>query len=290
MVSRKRESHIKARHLTVTSLVLHRGAGELYSCYISKKSMNENTKEVLNRSGYICKRYLLFVSFFLFFTLLQSNVYCINLPDDSGVNQSVAKDNTAIDGERLAENPSVTAPAVPKSPASEELTDIIDIKPPVSYGWNSRWIIFLLLALAAILAAIAVLLIWKKRRSSKTGEPSIPAEPEDVTALAALSELAAADNIQDRVFYFSLSSIIRAYLDGRFGLDTMEKTTEELLPVIKKLQVEAGLKSALAELLRSADPVKFASVQAGRARRSQDLEFVEGFIKTTRRVVKDGNV
>lgn len=252
--------------------------------------MIQDLKEVLNRSGYIYKLCLLFVSFFLFFTLLESNVYCINLPDDSGVNQSVAKDNTAIDGERLAEDPSVMAPAIPESPASEELTDIIDIKPPVSYGWDSRWIIFLLLALAAILVAIAVLIIWKKRRRSKTGELSIPAEPEDVTALSALSELAAADNIQDRVFYFSLSSIIRAYLDGRFGLDTMEKTTEELLPIIKKLQIETERRSALADLLRSADPVKFASVHAGQVRREQDLKFVESFIKATRRVAESGAI
>ncbi len=166
------------------------------------------------------------------------------------------------------------------------LTDIIDIKSPVSYGWNSRWIIFLLLALAVIFAAIAVLLIWRKRRKSKAGETALSADPEDVTALSALSELAAADNIPDRVFYFRLSAIIRNYLDGRFGLDTMEKTTEELLPVIKNLQIEAERRSALAELLRSADPVKFASVQAGQARRCRDLEFVESFIKATRRVVE----
>jgi len=224
---------------------------------------------------------VLFASFFLFF--LSSNVSGVDLPDDSKINQSIVQNNTTLGGE-----PDAEAAAISKSPASEELTDIIDIKPPVSYGWNSRWIIFLLLALAAILVAIAVLILWKKRRRSKTGEPSIPAEPEDVTALSALSELAAVDNIQDRVFYFSLSSIIRGYLDGRFGLDTMEKTTEELLPVINNLQIEAGRRSALADLLRSADPVKFASVQAGQVRREKDLEFVESFIKATRRVAEPG--
>lgn len=212
---------------------------------------------------------VLFAWFFLIF--LSLNVYGVDLPDESAVNQSIGQDNTTL-----------------PVPDVEELTDIIDIKPPVSYGWNSRWIIFMLLALAAILAAIAVLLIWKKRRRSKTGETTLPAEPEDMTALSALSELAAADNIPDRVFYFRLSAIIRNYLDGRFGLDTMEKTTEELLPVIKTLQIEAERRSALAELLRAADPVKFASVQAGRTRRSQDLEFVENFIKATRRVAKTG--
>ena len=219
---------------------------------------------------------VLFAWFFLVF--LSSSLYGVDLPDESGVNQAVGQDNTTFHGESSAEDP----------PLPDELTDIIDIKPPVSYGWNARWIIFLLLALAVVLAAIAVFLIWKKRSRSKVGETALPAEPEDVTALSALSELASADNIPDRGFYFRLSAIIRGYLDGRFGLDTMEKTTEELLPVIKNLQIEAGRRSALAELLRSADPVKFASVQAGRARRGQDLEFVENFIKVTRRVAEPG--
>ncbi len=216
---------------------------------------------------------VLFAGFFLVF--LSSSVYSVDMPDDSGVNnglnQSIKQEDTTLrDGSDV-----------------EELTDIIDIKPPVNYGWNARWILFLLLALTVILLAVAVLLFWKKRNRSKTGETSAPAEPEDVTALSALFELAAADNIQDRVFYFRLSAIIRAYLDGRFGLDTMEKTTEELLPVIKKLQIDVECRSNLAELLLAAEPVKFASVQAGQERRIQDLEFVESFIKITRRIVKN---
>jgi len=172
-------------------------------------------------------------------------------------------------------------------PATEGMTDIIDIRPPVAYGMDRR-LFFLALAVAAVLAGFLVLWFWRKKRRTTGQAPVLPPVPEDVVALDALRDLESNPGMADREYYFRLTGILREYLDRRYGTDTLEKTTEELVPAVGRIPVDPNLRTSLLNLLREADPVKYASAPAGTRRRKEDLTFALAFVRSTRRLLEEG--
>lgn len=192
-----------------------------------------------------------------------------------------------------------TSPRDPPSPEAGEdpalaeavakMTDILDIRPPEPYGWDPRWRLGIVAAL--LLAAVTALLWFLRRRRQIPGdETTVSPAPSDETALAELASLANGQGVSDKAFYFRLSAILRAYVDARFGLDTMERTTEELLPAVRQLPVEAAVRSALVELFRFADPVKYADAAAGGDARAAHLTAAEAFVRATRHSAEASDV
>jgi hypothetical protein len=137
-------------------------------------------------------------------------------------------------------------------------------------------------AVGAAAAALLAFWIWRRLRRTDALAAAPPPEPADARALAALAALRQQAGLPDKAIYFELSSILRDYIDQRFRLDTLEMTTEELLPVIRDLPTRAELRSALADLFRFADPVKYADTAAGESRRISDLGFADDFVRATR--------
>lgn len=163
------------------------------------------------------------------------------------------------------------APPVP-------MTDIHDIKPleiPVADGS----LLFYILGAVFILAAIgAAIYFWKKFRNRR----HVPAEtpiPAHEAALRSLDALEGVEAMDGKAFYFSLSNILRTYIEARYGINALEMTTEELLPKIDFPGLRREIHQELKELLRSTDPVKFAGVPAAVSRMQRDLAFVRNFIK-----------
>ncbi len=160
------------------------------------------------------------------------------------------------------------------------MQDIRDIRPPLSYGWDPRW--RLALAALGLLAAALPVLYALRRRSRRPREAAAAtAEPPHQVALAGLAALEGRLDEPDKRFYFDLSALLRTYLDARYGLDTREKTTEELLPLVRGLPEPADLRTVLAELLRGADPVKYADAALGLDRKRADLAAAGRFVRAT---------
>jgi hypothetical protein len=103
--------------------------------------------------------------------------------------------------------------------------------------------------------------------------------PED----AARQRLAAllTDTGSGKAFYFQLSAIFREYLDGRFGIDSLEMTTEELLPRVDTLALQKDSKREVKTFLTSCDPVKFAGAPTHPSVMERDLDFVKAFVEKT---------
>ncbi|MFH0726107.1 MAG: hypothetical protein V2B19_07105 [Pseudomonadota bacterium] len=164
------------------------------------------------------------------------------------------------------------------------MTDIHDIKPlalvlfPGSFP-KSVWYL-----MAGILVAALLVVAYRYWRNKKRAQDIFPAEvilPPEEAAFQALDALTREGKIPDKAFYFRLSAIFRTYLSGRFGVDGLEMTTEELLPAVDRLGIDRALKSGIKDFLLFSDPVKFADVPAPLSRRGSDLEFVGGFVKQT---------
>ena len=84
-----------------------------------------------------------------------------------------------------------------------------------------------------------------------------------------------------RPFTFQLSEAIREYLGGRFGFDSLEMTTEELVAVMRQVppnETRGVLGSEIEGWLSSSDLVKFAKV-------SPSPEQARGALETAIRMV-----
>jgi hypothetical protein len=192
---------------------------------------------------------------------------------------SASSGTSPADQDHSLPNAQVTQPAGSQKP----LTDIHDIKTivpvpvPLSLAFIALWVAVCVVAGALFLGGWH---LWKRRR----GQPVVTVEallsPED-TALQRLAAMSEDPAMDGKAFYFTISSIFRDYLQGQFGIDGPEMTTEELLPHIEALALERDDKQDIRKFLVSSDPVKFAGLPANRIAMENDLAFVKSFVEKT---------
>ncbi|MDR2963115.1 MAG: hypothetical protein LBU90_05745 [Bacteroidales bacterium] len=142
--------------------------------------------------------------------------------------------------------------------------DIQDIQPlqPVIYSWRDY--IWYIAGIAFLLILIAVcIIIWVKRPKQlplfTKEEVIIPAHEKALQQLEALKAKKLCEHDKYKQFYTELTDIVRAYFAERYGIQTFEKTSDELI-----FDIAAGGKVAhsvvndLRMVLQEADLVKFA--------------------------------
>ncbi len=161
-----------------------------------------------------------------------------------------------------------------------EMSDIHDIKPPEKIGIDLTPLYYVLLTVL-ILAILVIAVIYLKKRKKRKKEKKFVSLPPDELAMSLLDELLDIDNVEGKKFYFQLSAILRGYIQGRYGINAPEMTTEEFLPRVDELGIERGLQQRLRDLFHVADPVKFAGAHAVQTRMRNDLNFVISFVKQT---------
>jgi hypothetical protein len=136
--------------------------------------------------------------------------------------------------------------------------DIRDIRPPVGMPWY----VWLLIIVAACLAAFAVYLFYKRRfPGSKLFAPVKQHLPWEVAyeRLDNLSSQRYAEQGLFKLFYSTLSDIVRHYLEDQFTIKAPEMTTEEFLNFVKNSPaLKAEHKQILKDFLNGCDMVKFA--------------------------------
>ena len=165
----------------------------------------------------------------------------------------------------------------------DNLTDILDIKPPEAIGIGQQWLVYLLYGLLGLLAVVlirAAVRWWRKR--NPVDKVQIPEEPAHIRGLRLIRELEHEADLDPKPFYFRISVIFREYVKAQFNIDALEMTTEELLPRIRELDLDSGIFWGVREFTQTADPVKFADRVAGREKMRRHLEFVRSFISETR--------
>jgi hypothetical protein len=90
------------------------------------------------------------------------------------------------------------------------------------------------------------------------------------------------ENADNRPFYFAVSEVIREYLGGRYGFDSLELTTDELCAELRK---RSGRDLVLGEIqgwLSACDLVKFAKISPSAAEARGALEGAIRIVATTR--------
>lgn len=171
---------------------------------------------------------------------------------------------------------------------------IVDIKPiyEVEYTFTEMtldffktyWYIF---AGVAVLAALFLLFRLFKKYRKPIPEPEAPKIPAHINALAALNELLMREqwkNEDKKEYYSRMTDTVRKYLEERFNIFALEKTTREILLELKNADISSEDKTFLKKILSQADMVKFAKFTPadddGFVSLKLSIEFVEKTKKT----------
>lgn len=196
----------------------------------------------------------------------------------------------AIDGADTIESDQValkvsTVPVDVDNP--EKFYDIKDVwKPPFVLADYYPWIFGILTALF-IICVIGYLVQRYRRHRSEV--PVKPAEPELPPYEAAIREL---DSIKDRKlwqqglnkeYYTQVTDTLRRYISRRYGVNAMEKTSEEILAIIERETDERSVYDTLRQVLRLSDYVKFAKLHPLPDENDESMRNAYLFVNQTKR-------
>lgn len=133
---------------------------------------------------------------------------------------------------------------------------------PVPVLQEVRWPLYLGGAvIAALLGALLGSYLVARLRRRQRVVPVPPPRPAHEVALERLDRLGAQLSGEDlRPFYFQLSEVLREYFGARFGFDSLELTTDELIEELQRRSPEALPLAEVQGWLLSCDLVKFARV------------------------------
>lgn len=170
---------------------------------------------------------------------------------------------------------------------------IKDIKQPysVTYSWID-WIKDHKLLVSGIVAGILalILLIYFIRKSLKNKPPPVVAEevkvPPHIVALEKLEKLKNDKLWQEgklKMYYITLTDIIREYIEHRFKIQAMEQTTEEILTSFRTVAIDKDSLEKLRQILLLGDLVKFAKEHPLPTENEMSMSNAFDFINGTKR-------
>ena len=122
---------------------------------------------------------------------------------------------------------------------------------------------------AIIGLVVVALVIWLaymlgiKRIDMITVVPPKPKLPPHIVAIKALEELKNRklwQNNKHKLYYSSITSILKVYIEDRWALSVLDKTSNEVIAELRDVDMPRDSRSDLIAILQSADLVKFAKV------------------------------
>ena len=171
-------------------------------------------------------------------------------------------------------------PLVVSSVLPEEMSDINGLKGPVEYPNRLPLIVGAIGAISGIGAWFLWRLLKKIRRTRESGEP-LP--PPWVEALVALEKIPTREWIEKglvKKYYYSLSEIVKRYLERRFEFNALEQTTTEIVNHLKRNRVR--LRDELTQFFTDADLVKYAKFMPALADQEVAIERARNLVRETR--------
>ena len=164
---------------------------------------------------------------------------------------------------------------------------IFDIKPQRTLKFKMAeisgyitWSIIIIIILVALYLIAKRILAHYGKSFGDIFKPAPPLPPHEI-ALRDLKRLHSERLWQEgkhKLYYSTLTDILRAYLAGQFGVGALEMTSDEIIEAVRGVELPQKQAMDLTELLRDADLVKFAKAmpeaEENERAYSKALEFV----------------
>jgi hypothetical protein len=166
----------------------------------------------------------------------------------------------------------------------QPLKDIHDIKPIERFFIINPWYIVVPIVGLIIIAALIFWLVKLMKKKPTEEKPQIIKEPH-VLALEELAKLrfmSLTTAEEYKAYYTRLADILRTYLEGRFAIHAIEKTTEEINNELKQIQLNIQTAKLAIRVLKECDLVKFAKFVPLKEDADKCLNETLNFVLTTK--------
>lgn len=140
-------------------------------------------------------------------------------------------------------------------------------------------------AALAIAVAVAGYLLYRyiRRRKENRGlfDRPVVQDPPHIVALRELDRIRGEQlwqNGEEKLFYTGVTDALREYIEARFGVSAMEKTTSEIMEDLSDKKIEPRYYKELDELFKTADLVKFAKYVPQAAENEEAIPMAVRFV------------
>ena len=189
--------------------------------------------------------------------------------DQQGIPKWVLSDSIAIE-----------VKSVPKKATDKD--DIRGLKPP----WELPGSIWIYILIGTLLIASGLGYWYYHRFVLKKPAAAVPEikRPAWEMALEELENLRKTDLANTgkvKEYYFGLSEILRKYMEERFNLACIDRTSEEIIAELKNGILEEKIRNGFLTFLLESDLVKFAKFIPSKKKTEEDWEMVYNLVKET---------
>lgn len=162
-----------------------------------------------------------------------------------------------------------------------------DIVMPYDAPWTFAEILpYLIWVIAGLAVLVLIWWFWQRYKKDKplfaAKKEEIPPYVKAIRSLDEIKEKKLWQSGQEKEYYTRLTDTVRQYLDEEFGIPAMEQTSGETLQDLEKCpKVERPERDRLAEMLTTADFVKFAKFTPLQDENARYLNTAYDFVRTT---------
>jgi hypothetical protein len=144
--------------------------------------------------------------------------------------------------------------------------------------WQTRTFYFII---GLIIFIIISVIAWYLIKKYLTRKPHMPIWDEVLYELHDLKKRNIATTDQGKEFYCALTMSLKKYVHGRYELDCLHKTDDELMQFLQKNSFAPELLITLQEIFAGSTVIKFANAQAMQETIEKDLNSSITFVKQT---------
>lgn len=184
-------------------------------------------------------------------------------------------------------------------PTDTSEAKVKDIKAPFNEPFDWKWYLPMVywggaaILLVALIVFIILKLTKKKPEQIIERKPDIPPHILALEQLEKVKEEAIWKDGKTKEYYSAISDSVRLYIEGRFGIQALELTTDEIVRAFKSQVVDPLSKEKLQQMLVLADFVKFAKqipIEQEHAIALQNaFDFVNGTKREDEIVIEEDN-
>jgi len=167
------------------------------------------------------------------------------------------KDVDGKEKEISSEELKITVESVKPKPSNKD--DIRPLKGPAEI--KGRFPIGLVIILVLLFISAAAVFIYLRNKKKIKEKPVIPQRPPEEfarEALKALLEMKLVEKGFIKEYYIRLSDILRTYIEGRYRIFALDRTTWELYQEMRSKKIERMHVDKINDFLEDCDLVKFA--------------------------------
>ena len=151
---------------------------------------------------------------------------------------------------------------------------------------KSSWLDYIWWIVGSIIAVLAILflVLYLRRKKLEPAPVAVPEEPMHLRFLRELEKLEMEQVWQKgdvKAYYVRLTDILRSYIELRFGVPALERTTEELHGIARRNSALAPYAEKIYSVLFTADFAKFARAEPTPTEHLASMQITREFIMAT---------